>query len=239
MLVANTIGLCAQAQTAPKPASTAKTATTEAKPAIKEAKSTAFAKPATSSKPAVKKVKAKRDVFGPFVPPPPPNIPTFSSIGEMGSFDMDMSGLYFLSESELKSRLASHELRLKNAESKLKNQIENLDETKNRAKGMVELFDQGIISKKELENSSNESDQAVADLEEAKGKVKDLELTIRAMNERLSVLQKRKAISKSISKPIGSFENRKQNKSKRRQQSKQKIESTSSQAETASDKSKN
>lgn len=212
VLVASTLGLYAFAQSAPKPALKAK---------------------------ASVKTKAKRDVFGPFVPPPPPNIPTFSSIGEMGSFDMDLSGLSFLSEPDLKSRLASTEIRLKNAESKLKDQTATVEETKKRAQSFVELFDQGIVSKKELEGSSRDQTQAVADLEEAKGKVKDLELTVKAMKDRLAVLQKRKAISKSISKPGGSFENRKQNKSKRRPQSKQKNESRSLQAETTSDKSKN
>lgn len=195
-------------------------------------------KSATKTKKTAKP-KAKRDVFGPFVPPPPPNIPTFSSISEMGSIDIDLSGLSFLSEAELKSRLASNELRLKNAQSKLKDQTANVEESKKRAQSFIELFEQGIVSKKELEASSKDSDQAVSDLEEAKGKVKDLELTTRAMKERLSVLQKRKAKSKPITKPTGSFDNRKQNKSKSQPLSKQKNESRSSQAETASDKSKN
>lgn len=190
--------------------------------------------PAQKKVPAKAKVKAKRDVFGPFVPPPPPNIPTFSSIGEMGSIDLDLSGLSFLSEPELKSRLASSELRLKNAQSKLKDQTSNVDESKKRAASFVELFEQGIVSKKELEGSSKDADQAVSDLEEAKGKVKDLELMVRAIKERMSVIQKRKANSKLV----GFSENRKQNKSKLRPPSKQKSESKSSQAETTSDKSK-
>ncbi len=190
--------------------------------------------PAQKKVPTKAKVKAKRDVFGPFVPPPPPNIPTFSSIGEMGSIDIDLSGLSFLSESELKSRLASSELRLKNAQSRLKDQTSNVEESKKRAASFIELFEQGIVSKKELEGSSKDADQAVSDLEEAKGKVKDLELMVRAIKERMSVIQKRKANSKLV----GFSENRKQNKSKLRPPSKQKSESKSSQAETTSDKSK-
>ncbi len=212
-----------------------------AKPALKPVAST---KPVATTKPVAQvsktkpKVKAKRDVFGPFVPPPPPNIPTFSSASEMGSFDIDLSGLSFLSEADLKARLASNELRLKNAQSKLKDQTALVDENKKRAQNFVELFDQGIVSKKELEGSSKDADQAVADLEEAKGKCKDLELTVKAMKERLGVLQKRKALSKANSKLIGSFETRKRNKSKSRPPSKQKIESKSSPEETTSDKSK-
>jgi multidrug resistance efflux pump len=151
---------------------------------------------------------------------------------------MDLSGLSFLSEADLKSRLTSNELRLKNAQSKLKDQTALVDENKKRAQNFVDLFAQGIVSKKELEGSSKDAEQAVADLEEAKGKCKDLELTVKAMKDRLSVLQKRKALSKANSKLIGSFETRKQNKSKSRLPSKQKIESKSSLAETASDKSK-
>lgn len=237
ILIASTLGLalaCVAHAEAQKPAAQAVKPAPLDKPATPVLKVT---KTEVKTK-TVTKTKAKRDQFGPFVPPPPPNIPTFSSIGQMGSIDMDLSGLSFLSEPELKSRIASHEIRLKNAESKLKDQIENIDEIKSRAKGMVELFDQGIISKKELENSSKEGEQAVADLEEAKGKVKDLELSVKAMKERLAVLQKRKAISKAITKPIGSSGSRKQNKSKSQPPSKQKSESKSSPAATASDKSK-
>lgn len=218
-----------------------------AKPALKPVASTkpvATTKPLATTKPVAQvsktkpKVKAKRDVFGPFVPPPPPNIPTFSSVGDMGSFDMDLSGLSFLSEADLKSRLVSNEIRLKNAQSKLKDQTALVDENKKRAQNFVELFDQGIVSKKELEGSSKDAEQAVADLEEAKGKCKDLELTVKAMKDRLSVLQKRKALSKANSKLIGSFEIRKQNKSKSRQPSKQKSSSKSLLEATTSDKNK-
>lgn len=228
ILIANTIGLSlfcvALAQSSTKAATAVKPAPIVVKTKVPE-----------KTKP---KSKIKRDVFGPFVPPPPPNIPTFSSVSEMGSFDMDLSGLSFMSEADLKSRLTSNELRLKNAQSKLKDQTALVDENKKRAQNFVELFAQGIVSKKELEGSSKDAEQAVSDLEEAKGKCKDLELTVKAMKDRLSVLQKRKALSKANAKLIGSFEIRKQNKSKSRLPSKQKIESKSSPAETTSDKSK-
>ncbi len=233
ILIANAIGLSllcvAHAQSSTRSSTPAKAATA--------------AKPASAVKTKVPektktKSKIKRDVFGPFVPPPPPNIPTFSNAGEMGSFDIDLSGLSFMSEADLKSRLTSNELRLKNAQSKLKDQTALVEENKKRAQNFVELFAQGIVSKKELEGSSKDAEQAVADLEEAKGKCKDLELTVKAMKDRISVLQKRKALSKGSAKPIGSFEIRKQNKSKSRLPSKQKIESKSSLEETTSDKSK-
>lgn len=185
------------------------------------------------------KTKAKRDIYGPFVPPPPPNIPTFSSAGDMENIDLVLSGLSFMTETDLKSRLSSNELRLKNERSKLKDQSTNVEEKKKRAQSFVELFEQGIVSKKELEGSSRESEQAVADLEETRVKVKDLEINVNTLKNRLSAMQKRKAISKANSKLVDFSENRKQNRSKPRPQSKRKNESKSLPAETASDKSKN
>ncbi len=185
-----------------------------------------------------KKSKSRSDTYGPFVPPPPPNIPAFSGIGDMGAIDFDLSGLTLMSESDLKTRLSSCELRLKNAQSKLKDQTDSVDESNKRAKSFVELFEQGIVSKKELEGSSKDADQAVSDLEESKSKCKDLELSVKAIKDRLSVLQKRKTISKSNANLIGSFDTRKQNKSKARPPSKQKTESKSLSEEKASDKNK-
>lgn len=190
----------------------------------------------TEKKKATKKTVAKKkEVFGPFVPPPPPHIPTFTSVGQMGTIDFDLSGISLMSESDLKVRLASCDLRLKNAQNKLKDQSALVDESKKRAQSFVELFQQGIVSKKELESSSKDAEQAVADLEELKGKCKDLELSMNAIKDRLSVLQKRKSYSTKL---IGSSESRKQNKSKSLKPSKRKSESRSSLEEKASDKNK-
>lgn len=222
------IWLAADAQAAPE--TTKKTVEVKS-----ENKTAGIAKIGKTEKAAKKPAAKKKDAFGPFVPPPPPHIPTFSSAGQMGVLDFDLSGISLMSEADLKLRLSSCELRLKNAQNKLKDQTALVDESKKRAQSFVELFQQGIVSKKELEGSSKDADQAVADLEEIKGKCKDLELSVNAIKDRLSILQKRKSFSTKL---IGSSENRKQNKSKSRQPSKQKSESKSPPEATASDKNK-
>lgn len=120
------------------------------------------------------------------VPPPPPNIPTY--IDGMPAGFMDGS-VEILSLEDLKERKITTEKKLAGAKLDFKDQETYAAEAKDRAQRFESLFEEGVVSKKELIESRHDAEKAERDLETGKLTTGDIERVLTRITERIKTLE--------------------------------------------------
>jgi len=129
------------------------------------------------------------------VPPPPPNIPSFLPAGSM---DLEVgAGIEFLSLDDLKLKKESVSKRLETARADLQDQKSIVAEHNRKAGTFVGLYEEGVVSKKELLTEQKEAARAGRDLEREELKVTELERLETRIQERMDALEKRRARTKA------------------------------------------
>jgi len=196
------IGLTAQA----KPIKTV--AAVAPKPATKVTKSAAARyKELNNPKEAPEKTKSKpKRSSTQLVPPPPPTIPTYLNVPQGSAFDLGFQ-VQTLSLDDLKFHLKNVEKKLSDAKLDERDQKNDTEEKEARAKRFVELFDEGVVSRKELETSKQEAERSVRDLEQSHIKVSELDRVLVQVKERIQSLE-------ALKKPVRVSSKAKKSKSK-------------------------
>ncbi|HEY9867852.1 MAG TPA: hypothetical protein V6D08_01485 [Candidatus Obscuribacterales bacterium] len=125
------------------------------------------------------------------VPPPPPAIPAGGQLTFLSGTPVE-----FLSESDLKRHKEQLDLNLSRARQQADEQERLLKEKVQRAELFASLYKEGVVSRRELENSQREVGRSEGDLTDARLKVTDLERDMQRIDERLKQLASGKAAQK-------------------------------------------
>jgi hypothetical protein len=197
-----------------KPAASAKTAVIKAAPAP-NAKTTAI-KPAPSAKTAEEKkendkaktvkseggvkeigraehVREQRLIRAGLVPPPPPETPAVLSAPDGSSGFYMMQGFMpveTLSPDALRARQKQLTSQLQNVKDILKDRQSRLSDKTDRAKQFDGLYQEGVISRRELEASQEDIKTAKRDFDDAKSRVDDIQMALNRVDEKLKTIAK-------------------------------------------------
>lgn len=119
------------------------------------------------------------------VPPPPPIVP----IG------MDALGMYaqpvdYLSLKELEGRKKELTARFNELDSTVTDGERQIRERKERAELFESLYQEGVVSRKELETAKREAGEINRDLKFKQDELESVKISMKAVNNRLAVLKK-------------------------------------------------
>lgn len=200
-------------KTASKPApakpgtGNAKPATATAKPATGSAasKSPSAKDPATkryedlnkdddkakaAKQPGAIKAKAAKKTPTMLVPPPPPTIPTYLNVSPGSAFDLGMGfSVPALSLDDLKFQKKNVEKKLEAAKADEKDVKRMSDERQERADRFVSLFEEGVVSRKELETAKEEAERAARKIEQSHINVAEADRLLNQINERIKAIE--------------------------------------------------
>ncbi len=173
--------------------------TTSAKAAETKATDNKVAKPVTKT--TVKPKAPRVGRAGGFVPPPPPSTPSFlADPAGLSLYYGAAMPLEFLSRENLKEKDKEIGLQLNDAKRELDNKKRSVDQRRERAVNFEALFQEGVISRRELENAQNEASDSGSEILRLESKVAELQNLKDRINKRLqaanpqSKSQKRKLI---------------------------------------------
>lgn len=107
------------------------------------------------------------------------------------------AGIEFLSLDDLKLKKESVSKRLETARADLQDQKSIVAEHNRKAGTFVGLYEEGVVSKKELLTEQKEAARAGRDLEREELKVTELERLETRIQERMDALEKRRARTKA------------------------------------------
>ncbi|MDZ4832192.1 MAG: hypothetical protein SGJ27_00170 [Candidatus Melainabacteria bacterium] len=145
----------------------------------------------SETKTSVSKVKPKtRRKTVMLVPPPPPTMPTYlNSQPVSGSFDLGMT-VNFMSLDDLKFQQKNLEQKLVSAKQDDKEQKHSIEEKQLRAKRFVELYQEGVVSRRELEAAQLESERSLREIGQTHIKVSEIERVLGQVKERIHSMEK-------------------------------------------------
>jgi hypothetical protein len=135
------------------------------------------------------------------VPPPPPTTPTFLNTTSTmpGSYDLGLS-VNFMSLDDLKFQQKTLEKKLEATKLDDKDEKRSTDEKRDRAKRFVELYEEGVVSRRELETAQQESERAIRDAEQSHIKVSEIDRVLSQVKERIQSMEAAKRPFKVSSK---------------------------------------
>ena len=158
-------------------------------------------KPATTKIVEKKKAnKSPRKSVG-LVPPPPPTIPRVLP-GDSLSIGSGLglsAGIDYLSEEDLKFKLKTLQKNLEGLSLDLKDSTQRLEESVKRSSNFDGLFEEGVVSRKELESAKRETRRLKRSVEREELKVEEVKRVVAKVEARLAEMEKSK-VKKTNSK---------------------------------------
>lgn len=130
------------------------------------------------------------------VPPPPPETPTILPNGQFIPGLMGSMSPETMSPAALAQRRKDIVAQLNSAKKLLADKQQRSAEYKGKIQQFESLYSEGVISRKELENTKKEAESTTAELNEAKTQVAALQNTLNRIDDRL----KPKAVASSAKK---------------------------------------
>ncbi|MBU6450819.1 MAG: hypothetical protein KGS72_03505 [Cyanobacteria bacterium REEB67] len=130
------------------------------------------------------KVRKSANLGSHFVPPPPPTTPTMLGDADFGMY----SGMpvEMLSKEALKDRAKEISIQYKDASRELEDRSREKEEKIQRAKEFEGLFQEGVVSKRELEASQREAGTVNSDIDRLTFKANELKGLLDRINKRLA-----------------------------------------------------
>lgn len=174
---ASSVSTASKAETAQKPANGQKSEDKKPVSAVQAVK----AKQAKQVKAVVRQPKLNNGL----VPPPPPIMP----IG-MDALGMFAQPVDYLSLKELEARKKELSARLNELTSNVGDGERQIRERKERAELFDSLYQEGVVSRKELEIAKREAGEIDRDLKFKEDELESVKSSMRAVNNRLYVLRK-------------------------------------------------
>ncbi len=137
-----------------------------------------------------------------FVPPPPPSIPTYLDTSSFTNADIGQVEL--LSLDDLKFQMKNLEKKVEGAKQDQKDQEENLADLRQKSERFDSLYNEGVVSKKELEDCKRDALRAERDLEQSKITLSEYERVLTRVKERIASLEsaKKPRLSKAEKKTV-------------------------------------
>ncbi|HEY9754944.1 MAG TPA: hypothetical protein V6C97_07285 [Oculatellaceae cyanobacterium] len=135
------------------------------------------------------------------VPPPPPDTPTMM-IPSFGDESTSLMPMEYMSPQLLKKRKDDLVAQLSDAKSELKLKQDDVDNVKQRAEQFKTLFEEGVISKRELEAAQKEASEIDSSVNRAQLRVSELQTLLDGVNGRWDQINnknKKKAVIKRLS----------------------------------------
>jgi len=132
------------------------------------------------------------------VPPPPPIAP----IG-MDTLGMFAQPVDYLSMKELEARKKELTVRLNELSSIVGDGERQIRERKERAELFESLYQEGVVSRKELEVARREAGEIDRDLKFKQDELESVKVSMRAVNNRLAVLKKIEAKMNAVKEKTG------------------------------------
>lgn len=124
------------------------------------------------------------------VPPPPPNTPSMLSDPSMmglgmgyGAYGMQVE---YMSREALKDRVKELSIQVKDASAEFENRKRLKTEREARAKSFEQLYTEGVVSRRELENSQREATDSTDEVQRLEHKYKELSSLLERVNKRLA-----------------------------------------------------
>ncbi len=124
------------------------------------------------------------------VPPPPPNTPTMLSDPSMmglgmgyGAYGMQVE---YMSREALKDRVKEISIQVKDASAEFESRKRLKTEREARAKSFEQLYTEGVVSRRELENSQREATDSTDEVQRLEHKYKELSSLLERVNKRLA-----------------------------------------------------
>lgn len=131
------------------------------------------------------------------IPPPPPTVPYAGTLSGSAGLPVEL-----LSPADLKQRKEELEKQLSTARKLAEDQEKLADETRQRSNLFASLYSEGVVSRRELENSQKEDARADDELKTARQKVSEIEHDLERVNGQLKKLEEKASAGKS-KKPAG------------------------------------
>jgi hypothetical protein len=183
-----------------KPASTSKTAVIKPAPAAKTAQEKKETDKSKTAKGEGQKetgraehVREQRIIRAGLVPPPPPETPAVLSAPDGSNGFYMMQGFLpveTLSPDALRARQKQLTSQLQNVKDILKDRQSRLSDKTDRAKQFDGLYQEGVISRRELEASQEDIKTAQRDFDDAKSRVDDLQMALNRVSDKLKAIAK-------------------------------------------------
>ncbi|MFA7338790.1 MAG: hypothetical protein WC028_18535 [Candidatus Obscuribacterales bacterium] len=124
------------------------------------------------------------------VPPPPPNTPSMLSDPSMmglgmgyGAYGMQVE---YMSREALKDRVKELSIQVKDASAEFESRKRLKTEREARAKSFEQLYTEGVVSRRELENSQREATDSTDEVQRLEHKYKELSSLLERVNKRLA-----------------------------------------------------
>lgn len=122
------------------------------------------------------------------VPPPPPNTPSILSDPSImgmgyGAYGMQVE---YMSREALKDRVKELSIQVKDASAEFENRKRLKLERDTRAKSFEQLFAEGVVSRRELENSQREATDSTDEVQRLERKYNELINLLERVNKRLA-----------------------------------------------------
>lgn len=134
-------------------------------------------------------VKSKPRVSRPsMVPPPPPNTPSMLSDPSLMGLGYSAYGMQveYMSREALKDRVKELSIQVKDASAEFESRKRLKTEREARAKSFEQLYSEGVVSRRELENSQREATDSTDEVQRLEHKYKELSSLLERVNKRLA-----------------------------------------------------
>jgi len=124
------------------------------------------------------------------VPPPPPDTPTMLSDPAMMAMGSGLYGMQveYMSKDALKDRVKEISIQYKDASVQLVNKKSSQSELQERAKTFEQLYAEGVVSRRELENAQKDASGSDADIARLESNCRDLKSLLDRINKRLATV---------------------------------------------------
>lgn len=134
--------------------------------------------------------KARRTAgSGMLIPPPPPTIPAYLNLPAISTpFGLGFS-VPLMSLDDLKFEHKNLEKKLEAAKQDEQDQKRATAEKQERAQRFVDLFAEGVVSRRELETAQRDAERSVRDLEQSHIKVSEIDRVYLQVKERIKTLE--------------------------------------------------
>lgn len=148
--------------------------------------------------PAKKTAPKKRSRGTTLVPPPPPTIP---SVIDSGQVSMGSTGFIdYLSEEDLEWKKKTLEKELAARELDLQDSKTILERKLKQSETFEALFAEGVVSKRELENTRRQTDRLKRDVERENRSVEEVKRILSKIDQRLATVNKKATPKRSKKK---------------------------------------
>lgn len=157
-------------------------------------------KTTTTKKTSTKKVVAKKSRSSSMIPPPPPEMPTIMPTTDPQLLSISGLPLEYLTGEALRERQKDLKSQLKEIRDDLAMRERNCTDKIQRAEQFESLYQEGVVSRRELETAQMEAKDCEQTMSRVKLKISELDTLLKKVDERVAKQPGNKATPKASEK---------------------------------------